>query len=129
MAGSLTGTLGTFTPLRSPSSPPLITLQRISFPDFSITSNPIRPSSIKITLPASTSSASPLYVIDTRFSSPTISSVVSVNSIPVSRRTFFPSLRTPVRISGPFVSSKIATFACSSSRICFNKSIRPLCSS
>ena len=60
IAGSLTGTFGTFTPLRSPSSPPLITVQMISRSVLLTTSSPIRPSSISIIFPLSTSSTSPL---------------------------------------------------------------------
>ena len=59
----------------------------------------------------------------------TISSVVRVNVSPASSCTFFPSFNTPVRISGPFVSRRIAIGLFSSSRIFFNISIRPFCSS
>ena len=129
MAGRRTDTFGTFTPFFSPSSPPFTTSQRISVPVLPITVRPIRPSSMRIVLPLSTSSGSPAYEIDTFCASPTISSVVRVNTAPFSNITFFPSFSLPVRISGPFVSRRIAVFALSSSRSCLSISILPFCSS
>ena len=79
IAGRRTATFGTFTPFFSPSSPPFTTSQIISLSVFPVTFSSIRPSSIRIILPASTSWTSPSYVIDTLFSSPTISSTVRVN--------------------------------------------------
>ena len=128
-AGRRTGTFGTLTPFLSPSSPPFNTLQVISLPLIVFTSSSIRPSSIRILLPGSTSSASPSYVMDTFLASPSISSVVSVNSSPASNFTFFPSFSKPVRISGPFVSSRIAIGFPISSRTDFRRSILPFCSS
>ena len=55
-AGSFTFTFGTFTPFFSPSSPPLTTVQTMLFPFTSTTSSSISPSSIRILLPAFTSS-------------------------------------------------------------------------
>ncbi len=129
IAGSLTGTFGTFTPLRSPSSPPLTTVQMISFSFFAFTRSPIRPSSISIVLPTCTSSTSPPYVMETRSASPFVSSVVRVNVSPVFSVTFFPSFNTPVRISGPLVSRRIAIGLPSSSRTFLSLSIRAFCSS
>ena len=79
--------------------------------------------------PICTSSTRPLYVRETFVSSPSISSFVRVIVSPSFNITFFPSFKTPVRISGPFVSKRIATGFFSSSRIFFNMSIRPFCSS
>ena len=129
IAGRRIATFGTLTPFFSPSSPPLTTSQLMLLPFLSFTFSSIRPSSIRIVLPALTSSTRPLYVIDTILLSPTISSVVRVNVSPASSCTFFPSFNTPVRISGPFVSKRIAIGLFSSSRIFFNISIRPFCSS
>ena len=127
IAGRRIATFGTLTPFFSPSSPPLTTSQLMLLPFLSFTFSSIRP--IRIVLPALTSSTRPLYVIDTILLSPTISSVVRVNVSPASSCTFFPSFNTPVRISGPFVSKRIAIGLFSSSRIFFNISIRPFCSS
>ena len=129
IAGRRIATFGTLTPFFSPSSPPLTISQLMLFPFLSFTFSSIRPSSIRIVLPALTSSTRPLYVIETILLSPTISSVVRVNVSPASSCTFFPSFNTPVRISGPFVSRRIAIGLFSSSRIFFNISIRPFCSS
>ncbi len=129
IAGSLTGTFGTFTPFRSPSSPPFVILHTISLRVFSRTSSPIRPSSINIVLPTCTSSINPAYVMETLVSSPSISSVHNVNISPVSSETFLPSFSTPVRISGPFVSKRMATGIFSSSLSRFIMSMRAFCSS
>ena len=59
-AGSLIFTLGTLTPFFSPSSPPLMTSQTMSVSFTWRTSSSISPSSMRIRLPAATSSFSPL---------------------------------------------------------------------
>ena len=129
IAGRRIGTFGTLTPLRSPSSPPLSTVQIISVSVFSRTVSSMSPSSIRIFLPIWTSSTRPPYVIETFVLSPSISFVVSTNLSPASRLTFLPPFNTPVRISGPFVSSRMATGFFSSSRIFLSISILDFCSS
>ena len=59
-AGSLIFTPGTLTPFLWPSSPPLMTLQTISSPFTATTKSSIRPSSMRIRFPGSTSSDRPL---------------------------------------------------------------------
>ena len=51
-------TLGTLTPLCSPSSPPLVQTQLMSVPSTDWTSKPSRPSSMRMTEPGSTSEGS-----------------------------------------------------------------------
>ena len=128
--GSLILTLGTLTPFLEPSSPPLITVHIISVPSTtSSTLSSIRPSSIRIVLPFSTSAGSPAYVIMSIFSSPTTSLVVRVNFCPSLRVTFLSSLSTPVLISGPFVSRSVAIGLLISSLTLLTNAKRPACSS
>ena len=122
-------TFGTLIPFFSPSSPPLITRQTISVPVVSCTSKQIRPSSIRICPPAVTSCGSPLYVMETRSLSPSTSLVVRTNVWFSFNVTFLWSFSSPVRISGPFVSSRMATGTFSSLRTSFKRSIRIFCSS
>ena len=59
---------------------------------------------------------------------PTTSSIVIINLLPASKKTSG-SANSPVLISGPLVSSNIATGLLSSSLTFFTTSILPLCSS
>ena len=101
-------TRGTFTPLRLDTGPPFTTRQTILFSDTCSTVISIRPSSISIVFPGFTSFTRFLYVIETIFSSPSTSSVVNVNVCP-GFSSIFPFLKSFTRISGPFVSSSVAT--------------------
>ena len=77
---------------------------------------PMSPSSIMICAPGFTSRGRSLYVMEQMCSSPrTFSSVVRVNFCP-SFSTTFPSLKSRVRISGPFVSRRVAIGRFSSRR-------------
>ena len=77
--GSLIDTLGTLTPFLEPNSPPLTTVQIISVPSTtSSTQSSIKPSSIRIVLPVVTSSGRPAYVIQLILSVASTSLVVSV---------------------------------------------------
>ena len=141
MYGMESSTFGTFTPFLLETIPPFITVQTISIgilpsasafvPDtfwIFLTSRPISPSSIRMVSPGFTSSGRSLYVIATRLSSPTISSVVRVNVCPFFSSTL-PLANSFRRISGPFVSSRAATGRFISSRSLRSIVSLPNCSS
>ena len=99
---------GTLTPFLLETLPPLITSHSISVSVIRSTFISIRPSSIKILPPTSTSFTSPLYVILQILLSPKTSFVVSVNNCPFVSSSF-PLTNSFKRISGPFVSRSVAT--------------------
>ena len=87
----------------------------------------MRPSSMRICEPRCTSFGRSLNVIEQPSASPGRSFVVSVYFCPWVSITF--SANFPVRISGPFVSSRMATGTSSSFRSFFTISARRFCSS
>ena len=126
MYGMVRLTLGTFTPLWFDTGPPFSTRHTISLSvTFSIFIF-IRPSSMSMVSPGLTSFTRFLYVMDTFAWSPTTSSVVSVNVCPSTSSTL-PSLKSPTLISGPLVSSSVATGSPSSSRSFSTLSLFFLC--
>src|SRR3712207_2413330 len=127
IAGKFTSTPGKFTPFLDDTLPEFSTLVIISLPDTSTTFNDTRPSSINTVSPTFKSSAISLY--DTVHLSlfPIHSSIVMTNLSPSTRS--IGSSKSPVLISGPLVSNKIATGMFNSSLILFVRSILSLCSS
>ena len=101
IAGKLSFVLGMFIPFLLPKTPPEITSHIRSVSVISLTSNSIRPSSINIWVPTSTSLVRFLYVTETFVSSPTTSSVVKMKVSPFTNVTFLSSFRVLVLISGP----------------------------
>ncbi len=87
-----------------------LTTHLTAFPSTDTTSNPTKPSSIKIVSPALTSLANPAYVTEHLVVSPITSSAPAyiVNSVPAVNSTLLGS-NFPVLISGPLVSNNIAT--------------------
>ena len=98
---------GTLIPLWFETVPPLITSQTISVSSIALIVSSIKPSSIRMLLPTSTSFFRFLYVMVARSAVPMISSVVSRNVAPASKKAFPPS-KSRSRISGPLVSCIIA---------------------
>ena len=120
---------GTLTPFLSEIFPSFFTLQTTSCPTIFSTSILIRPSSIKITEPGSTSLYKSGYVMFTRFSSPMIfSPPTNVNVWPEKTWTL-PFSKLPVLISGPFVSNNMATGLLHFSLNSLTLFILPKCSS
>ncbi|SIN59029.1 Uncharacterised protein [Mycobacteroides abscessus subsp. abscessus] len=108
--GKLTLTPGKFTPFLFFNSPVLSTSHNTSPFALSIdlTCNSIKPSSNKIYEPSSTSLIKFSYVTENFSGVPSTSVMLTVTSEPFSS-SISPSFMLCVRISGPFVSSKIAT--------------------
>ena len=127
-AGSFTFASGILTPFLSESSPLFTATICTFFSSLSTILNSTSPSSIKTLPPTTTSFEISLYETETLVSSPSTSSVVSVNFCPW-LIYILPFLKVPILISGPFVSSIIATGTFSFSRTFFILSIRRACSS
>ena len=108
--GILRCTLGILIPFLVPISPPLITVQLMSSPSTLSTLSLTFPSFIKTVLPSLSWLGKSLYDIDAIFSLPKTSLAVNVNFSPSCKVTE-PFSNLPRRISGPLVSSKIATGA------------------
>jgi len=117
MPGSETATPGTLRPLLLLMGPLFSTRQWISVPWMSSTVSAIRPSSMRIVEPTSTSSGSPLCETGMRSLVPKTSSVVKMTVCPRSSSTGSVA-NLPSRISGPFVSNRMATVLPSSPAAC-----------
>ncbi|OQA06264.1 MAG: hypothetical protein BWY65_02230 [Firmicutes bacterium ADurb.Bin373] len=126
--GRLIATPGTLTPFWLVNSPPFMTVHCISVSDVDKTFMAIKPSATSIVSPLRTSPGRPGWVTGMSFLSPLTGSVVSVIRAPSARWTGS-SLKYPRRISGPLVSSIMATYLPHSSAACRIASIFRLCSS
>lgn len=105
-AGTDTFTPGSESPLLSETGPPTTTRQTTSGPSIAMTSNAIRPSSIRNRSPALASSASSEYVVDTRSWVPIHGSTVIRTSSPTFQ-IVEPSANRPSLIFGPCRSAMI----------------------
>ena len=127
MYGIESVTPGTLMPLYDEIGPPFKTRHSTSVSVTCSTIISIRPSSMRMCTPGATSCGSFLKVTEQPSRSPGRSSVESVYFCPYSSTTGVSN--APVRISGPLVSSRMATGTSSSSRSFFTMSARRLCSS
>ena len=127
IAGRLIETPGRFTPFLDDTFPEFATTVCMSLPLISSIFRPTRPSSIRIVSPTLTSSIIPLYDTLHLWLLPIQSSILTTNFAPSSRTTG--SSNSPVLISGPLVSRRIATGWSNSSLSLFVLSILSLCSS
>ena len=107
--GIESSTPGTLTPLLLESVPPEITLQNISVAVIFSALSSITPSFMSILVPTETSAGSPLNVMEALSAVHGTSSVVRIKESPSYTSTGLLSTNFPRRISGPLVSSIVAT--------------------
>ncbi len=107
-AGTLTATPGRLIPLLLLTGPPSRTFVMTRGPSTETTSSFTLPSSTRTVSPGLQSSGRPLWVVPHCVTSPRMSSVVIVNSAPLTRSTG-PFAKRPSRIFGPWRSATIPT--------------------
>ena len=117
------------TDLRSPNSPLLRTVQRMSEPSTASTRSSMSPSSSRMGWPGPTTRANPAQVCETSCAVPSTTRSVSTREPPSRSSTGRPPASEPVRISGPRVSSRMAHGEPRSRRTRFSRSMRARCSS
>lgn len=127
MYGRERWTPGTLMPLWLLMTPSFCTSQIMSVPEMEVTSIEMSPSSSRMAVPGATSSCSWGQVMPTKEASPGSSPVVRVNTCP-RLSCALPSLKFFRRISGPFVSRRMATGRSFSPRSALMRSMRTFCS-